>query len=278
MVTGLDDAASVVPSFTPDVAGDYVVGLVVNDGVVDSPPAAVTITATAAPNTPPVLELIGDLGVEEGVELLFTAVATDADVPADVLTFSLEGAPVGAEIDPVTGLFSWTPAEADGPGVFGFDVVVVDDGTPVLEGRETITVTVAEVNAVPVADAGGDASVLVGETVVLDGSGSSDADVPVQSLGYSWSLSAVPAGSVVTGLDDAASVVPSFTPDVAGDYVVGLVVNDGVVDSPPAAVTITATAARDREPCVDASERRGRHEHPAGVLRGGVRLVRELAG
>ena len=78
--------------------------------------------------------------------------------------------------------------------MFGFDVVVVDDGTPVLEGRETITVTVAEVNAVPVADAGGDASVLVGETVVLDGSGSSDADVPVQPLGYSWSLSAVPGG------------------------------------------------------------------------------------
>ena len=41
--------------------------------------------------------------------LTFTATATDADLPANTLTFSLSGEPVGASIDPNTGVFTWTP-------------------------------------------------------------------------------------------------------------------------------------------------------------------------
>ena len=67
-----------------------------------------------------------------------------------MLRFSLEDAPVGASIDAATGEFSWTPSEVDGPGVFSFDVVVVEEGTPIETDRETITVTVTEVNAAPV--------------------------------------------------------------------------------------------------------------------------------
>ena len=111
---------------------------------------------------------------------------------------------------------------------------------PVETDRETIAVTVIEVNRAPVAHAGGDATVIVGQGVTLDGSGSFDLDVPVQTLTYSWSLSSVPAGSALTGLNDAARVAPSFTPDVAGDFVIELIVNDGLVDSSAATVTITA--------------------------------------
>src|SRR5262249_9916968 len=46
----------------------------------------------------------------------FTATATDADVPAQTLTFSLVGAPSGASISGSTGVFTWTPTEAQGPG------------------------------------------------------------------------------------------------------------------------------------------------------------------
>jgi hypothetical protein len=51
--------------------------------------------------------------------------------------------PVGAAIDALTGAFTWTPTEAQGPGVFTFDVVV-SDGTAT--DVETIHVTVNEVN------------------------------------------------------------------------------------------------------------------------------------
>ena len=76
--------------------------------------ATVTVTVTAV-NDPPVLGAVGNQSVDELVLLTFTATATDADVPADTLTFSLSGEPVGASIDPVTGVFSWTPTEAQGP-------------------------------------------------------------------------------------------------------------------------------------------------------------------
>ena len=46
---------------------------------------------------------IGDKSVE-GVELSFTATASDVD--GDTLTFSLAGAPSGAAIDPATGVFT----------------------------------------------------------------------------------------------------------------------------------------------------------------------------
>ncbi len=143
----------------------------------------------------PVLAPIGDRSVDEGVALSFTAVATDADVPADVLRFSLDNEPVGAAIDAVTGEFSWTPTEADGPGLFTFDVVVTDDDVPALADRETITVTVTEVNDEPVALISAGSTVVEGSTLALDGSGSSDVDGSVAA--YAWSVT---SGAV---LDDA---------------------------------------------------------------------------
>ena len=134
--------ATVAPSFTPDVAGDFVIESIVNDGLVDSPADMVTITAVT--NTPPVLRSRSVITVWLRGSGCRSRRATDADVPANVLRFSLEDAPVGAAIDAVTGAFSWTPTEADGPGVFSFDVVVTDDGSPVETDRETITVTVTE--------------------------------------------------------------------------------------------------------------------------------------
>ena len=92
-------------------------------------------------------------------------------------------------------------------------------------------------NQPPVADAGTNQAVIVNETVQLDGSGSSDPDS--DPLSYSWSFYSKPAGSSAT-LSSTTIVNPTFVPDVAGDYVVQLVVNDGTEDSPPDQVTITA--------------------------------------
>ena len=66
--------------------------------------------------------------MDEGTELTFAAVAADSDVPADTLTFSLgAGAPAGASITS-GGVFSWTPAEAQGPGIYAVTIQVSDDG------------------------------------------------------------------------------------------------------------------------------------------------------
>src|SRR5204863_479527 len=80
-------------------------------------------------NTTPMLAPIGNRAVDEGSLLAFMATATDPD--PQTLTFSLDpGAPAGAGIDPVTGAFTWTPTEAQGPGTFAVTVRVTDSGTP----------------------------------------------------------------------------------------------------------------------------------------------------
>jgi N-acetylneuraminic acid mutarotase len=95
-------------------------------------------------------------------------------------------------------------------------------------------------NNVPVADAGPDQDFSTGSLVTLDGSGSSDADG--DTLTYSWSITSAPEGSTAA-LSDAAIVNPTFTPDVAGEYTIQLVVNDGTEDSD--ADTVLVTVNRD---------------------------------
>ena len=80
--------------------------------------------------------------------MTFTATASDADVPANTLTFSLVGAPTGASITS-GGVFTWTPTETQGPGGYTFDIVVADGVGG--SDSETITVTVNETNTAPVA-------------------------------------------------------------------------------------------------------------------------------
>jgi hypothetical protein len=70
--------------------------------------------------------------------------ARDNDIPANTLTFSLgEDAPAGANIDPVSCVFTWTPTETQGPGAYSI-AVTASDGSE--EDSETITIIVNEVS------------------------------------------------------------------------------------------------------------------------------------
>lgn len=97
-------------------------------------------------------------------------------------------------------------------------------------------------NRLPVARAGEDQTVLLGTTVVIDGSGSVDGDA--DPLTYQWSLAVLPANSKAElKRDDAAPHLVSLTPDRPGSFGVRLIVNDGKVDSGASTVVITVPAA-----------------------------------
>ena len=92
----------------------------------------------------------------------------------------------------------------------------------------------------PVANAGPNQSVLIGATVTLNGSGSTNPS-GVGTLTYSWAFSSRPTGSNAA-LVNPTSVTPTFIPDVAGAYVIVLTVSNGTgTDS--ASVTVTAGPA-----------------------------------
>ncbi|MCP4456850.1 MAG: hypothetical protein GY816_02305 [Cytophagales bacterium] len=92
-------------------------------------------------NDAPILASIGLQSGDEGTEITFTASATDVDLPANTLTFSLDVTSTGKgmTIDSATGAFSWTPAEGqDG----NHDVIVtVSDGIDTDSELVTIAVT-----------------------------------------------------------------------------------------------------------------------------------------
>ncbi|MEL7147130.1 MAG: T9SS type A sorting domain-containing protein, partial [Bacteroidota bacterium] len=100
---------------------------------------------------------------------VFTVSATDPDVPADALTFSIDAtsAAKGMSINASTGEFSWIPTEAqDGDHTVIF--TVTDDGVGTLSDDETITITVNELPNTWDGTAWSDGMAPTGEDVQLD--------------------------------------------------------------------------------------------------------------
>ena len=93
-------------------------------------------------------------------------------------------------------------------------------------------------NTAPVANAGNNLTVSTGIEVTLDGSLSSDEEG--DELVYSWTIEGAPVGSSAS-LINSSDVTPSFVPDLAGDYQIQLVVNDGLDDSLVDEVIISAS-------------------------------------
>jgi hypothetical protein len=91
-------------------------------------------------NSPPVIDPIGPQVIAADVPIQFTVTAYDPDIPSQTLTFSLDqGAPYGANVDPKTGLFTWTPDATQATTQYSITVRVTDNGTPPLSATTTFT-------------------------------------------------------------------------------------------------------------------------------------------
>jgi len=99
------------------------------------------------------------------------------------------------------------------------------------------SVTVNAAAAKPAANAGADITIVAGSRVALDGSGSTPGKGKM--LQYSWELTAAPEG-FSAALEASNTASPSFEAPGPGTYQVRLVVNDGIEDSAPESVTVTA--------------------------------------
>ena len=223
----ISDRKTDAPSFTPDVAGDYVLRLTVDDGALNDTDT-VRITATGSPNTSPIADAGADLGVDLGnIATLDGSASSDPDGDPISYAWVFNGKPSSSSLtytditDRLTATPSFTP---DVVGEFTLRLRV-SDGTDTDDDGAVVAVTQA--NTAPVADAGTDQSSCAATTVTLDGSGSSDPEG--DPISYAWVFNSKPSSSALTYSDisDRTSASPSFTPDVSGTYVLRLTVNDG---------------------------------------------------
>jgi RHS repeat-associated protein len=235
----LSDASAVRPTFTADLPGIYVAQLVVNDGIVDSAADTVTITAEVVDvNEPPVANAGLDQTVDPGaIVQLDGSGSSDAD--GDPLTYLWSLSRPSGSNAALSNPIAVSPTfVVDLPGAYVAQLIV-NDGTV---DSAPDSVTISTTNTAPVANAGPDQRLAIGATVTLDGSASSDANGT--PLAYQWSILSQPADGTAA-LSNPAAVNPTFTANVAGDYVVQLIVNDGLADSAPDTVVITASAPAD---------------------------------
>lgn len=137
---------------------------------------------------------------------------------------------------------------ADTAGTYIIDLVVVDS-TELSSEVDSVVITVEE-GQIPVANAGGDISIIEGDSATLNGLGSVD---PLgRTLSYEWSMSNAPSTSSTASFSDALVASPSFTPDATGSYLLSLVVNNGINDSLPDSVVVNVASSNPLAPVADA--------------------------
>jgi hypothetical protein len=216
-------------SWTPTEAqgGSLVFNITV--AVTDSSPLAVNDRMLATTNSfsvtvrelnsAPQLAVPASQSVVELESLMLQASATDVDLPANALTFSLLEPPAGMTINPSTGVIGWTPTELQGPST-NVITVVVTDSSPIAANERTLSVTnsftliVEEVNSAPELREQADRTVDEGTLFNL-ANGATDPDLPANSLNYELlegpTNAAVSANGAITWMPTEAQGPATFT-------------------------------------------------------------------
>jgi hypothetical protein len=146
-------ALSWTPAEAQGPSTNVVMVKVMDDGV---PALSATNTFTVVVtevNTAPVLAAQTNRTMVDLATLVVTNTATDADLPANALGYTLTG-PSGSAISAM-GVITWTPTEGQAPSTNVFTTVVTDSGSPTLSATNTFTVVVERVvPSGPVVEAG----------------------------------------------------------------------------------------------------------------------------
>ena len=115
----------------------------------------ITVTAKPVGNRPPVVATVPDQTLKPGVAWSLRLVATDPDLPANVLTYRLVSGPTGLQVNSQTGVLDWKPTEAVAGNTYEVLVEVTDNGKPALSSRQSLKLRVSEVEVAPLLEIGG---------------------------------------------------------------------------------------------------------------------------
>jgi len=237
-------------SFIPDVAGTYVLSLVVSDDLESSAPDIVVVDVTPG-DAPPTADAGPDHDSEVDIRVTLDGSGSSDPEGAELeYNWALSSAPdcSGLESDDLYNQGTATPSLiCDCEGVYVVSLAVSDGYQ--WSSPDYASVSCSEGASAPIADAGDadEAAPCDGATLSLNGFGSWDPDG--DELSYQWSLVSAPADSAVTdaNFDDSTLPNPNFTWDVPGDYTFQLQVFDGTDWSAPDVVTISTASLDSNE-------------------------------
>src|SRR5262249_38216246 len=220
-----------------------------NPAVQNSATAAVTIGATQGMTahfdpasvtlpTPGAATFLLKVTNTGNTEDAYTATITGTTGPITASLMGLDGPPTQAI--PTFRL----PGLSSGALVFQATLTAAGQGmgtvritsltTAAITASATATVQTPEGgNQAPIAKAGPDQTVPLGQTVLLDSSASMDPDHGPTPLSFQWSLTAKPTRSTLSNaqISGATTAHAAFTPDVLADYTLRLTVSDGALSA-----------------------------------------------
>lgn len=209
-------------------------------------------------NVAPYLDRMPRLEVDEHSMLTFPVSAYDPDLPANVLTYSLTGAPSGAainKVDNVSGNFTWIPSEdQDGSSSF---VIVISDGVGGLFGRP-VTVDVHEVNEPPTLGTIPIQRVCVNSTLSFPIIGF-DPDLPANTLTYN--LVNAPLGATISSENGMGNFLWIPHASQVGTHSIAVVVSDGTISADPQTVAVKVCPAPNTPPMFGEISRQEVYEH-----------------
>lgn len=224
------------PTLDTNVPVSLVFQLTVTDPNEDASSGTVTVTVQNV-NRVPVANAGPDQSVDESTPVTLTG-GSSSDPDGDPFTYSWNqtGGPLVSLSDATVAqpTFAAPSVPTQASILLTFQLTVRDGFADSI--ADTVVVTVLNVNAAPVADAGPDQAVDEDAPVTLEGSA---VDADGDSVAYAWSQT---EGTPVL-LSDATSAAPTFTaPQVPTNEAVPLrfqlVANDGLASSAPDTVTV----------------------------------------
>jgi VCBS repeat-containing protein len=273
LVSGLDF------ELPADSDGDnrYVVVVEASDGQGGVATQTITVEVTPANDNTPQITSLDTVSIVENTTAVFTVIGSDADLPADALTFSLVGGADQAQftITP-SGELSFVaapdfevPTDADGDNRYEV-VVEANDGRGGI-ATQTITVEVTPANDNTPQIASVDTTSIVENSTSVLTVTAIDADLPADTLTFAIVGGADQAHFAITPGGELSFVTaPDFElpTDADGDhqYDVIVEVNDGQGGVTAQTVHVIVTATNDHAPLFTSADIASVTENSTAVL------------
>jgi VCBS repeat-containing protein len=237
----------------------YSVTVQADDGIGGTTTQTINVTVTRVNDNSPVFTSANTANVAETTTAVMTVTATDADLPAQAVSFSIVGGADQARFAITSGgSLSFNsapnfeaPTDADGNNVYVVTVQASDGN-----GRttsQTLSVTVTPVNeSSPIFTSATTDSVAENTTAVMTVT-ATDADLPAQTVSFSIVGGADQARfSITSGGVLSFASAPNFEApnDANGDnvYVVTVQANDGNGRTTNQTISVTVTPVNDNSP------------------------------